>query len=215
MKSIKKELLLYAVTDSSWTSNFPLETQVEQAILGGATIIQLREKNLSDDAFIKKAWKIKEVTSKYNIPFIINDNISVARVVDADGVHIGQSDDDLIEARRVLGDNKIIGVSVQNENQAMLAVANSADYLGVGAVFPTNTKSDADYVSLEQLEMICSNVNIPVVAIGGIGIDNIAFLRSCGISGVALVSAIFAAKDIKSTTKALLEETINSIGECL
>ncbi len=207
MNFTKNDLLLYAVTDSSWTKNTSLDKQVEEAILGGATFVQLREKNLDFLEFVALGKKVKLVTDKYNIPYVINDNIDVAIKVDADGVHIGQSDSELVEARKRLGNDKIIGVSVQTVKQAKLAEKNGADYLGVGAIFTTKSKMDADDVSIDTLSDICKNVNIPVVAIGGINENNIEKLSKSGIFGVAIVSAIFASKDIKKSTSTLVEIT--------
>ncbi|MGV8906738.1 MAG: thiamine phosphate synthase [Acetobacterium sp.] len=200
MKVDKAAMLLYAVTDSMWLSGNDLTVQVEDAIKSGVTFLQLREKKLDDDAFINQAKEIKVIAKKYQIPFVINDNIAVALACDADGVHVGQHDMETGNVRKLIGDNKIIGVSVQTLAQAVLAQESGADYLGVGAVFATATKSDADIVSLNTLEEICAGVTIPVVAIGGIHEENILALRGTGIDGIAVVSAIFAQSDIVSAT---------------
>ena len=197
-------MLVYAVTDRAWLNGKTLEEQVEKAIQGGATLIQLREKQLHYDDFLEQAIKIKKITAQYHIPFIINDNVEIALAVDADGVHVGQKDMQANMVRKKLGENKIIGVSVQTLEQALSAEKNGADYLGVGAVFSTSTKQDASEVSFETLQNICKAVSIPVVAIGGINIKNIAKLKNSGIDGVAVVSAIFAQKDITKDTQELV-----------
>lgn len=209
---IKKAMKLYAVTDRAWLNGRTLEEQVEEAIIGGSTIIQLREKEVSDEEFLHIATNIKNITDKYKIPFIINDNIDVAIKCDADGVHVGQSDMEAGSVRELLGEDKILGVSVQTVEQAILAEKKGADYLGVGSVFSTSTKLDADSVSDEILKKICVSVSIPVVAIGGICYDNIIELKGSGIDGVAVVSAIFSANDIVKATKELnakVEEMLN------
>lgn len=196
MKCDKKDLLLYAVTDRSWLGEDTLYHQVEEAILGGATFIQLREKELSQEAFLEEAKEIKELCRKYQIPFVINDNVEIAREMDADGVHVGQSDMEAGNVREVLGPDKIIGVSAQTVEQAVLAEQSGADYLGVGAVFPTGSKADAEDVPMETLKAICQAVSIPVIAIGGISAGNISKLAGSGICGIAVISAIFAKPDI-------------------
>ncbi len=203
MKLENKTMLVYAVTDRTWLNGSTLEQQVEQAIKGGATLIQLREKELSYTAFLEQAIQLKKVTDKYHIPLIINDNVDVAKAVNAEGVHVGQKDMEAGAVRQKLGENKIIGVSVQTVEQALLAQKQGADYLGVGAVFSTSTKLDASEVSFETLQKICDAVSIPVVAIGGINAQNIMQLKNSGINGVAVVSAIFAQKDIIQATKEL------------
>ena len=179
--------------------------QVEEALEGGITFLQLREKNLSQEEFIKEAKEMKELAAKYKVPFVINDNIDVALAVDADGVHIGQDDMSVEEARKLLGEDKIIGVSAHNVNEAMKAQKGGADYLGVGAVCATSTKKDANVVSKEEIKKIKEAVDIPIVAIGGIKKDNIHTLKGTGVDGVAVVYAIFAAEDIKETSKELLD----------
>jgi len=199
-----EKMLVYAVTDRTWLNGQTLEEQVEKAIKGGATFLQLREKKLCYDAFLKQAIALKKITDKYNIPFVINDNVDIAIAVDADGIHVGQKDMEAGKVRQKLGQNKIIGVSVQTVEQAILAQKQGADYLGVGAVFSTSTKLDASEVSFETLQKICNAVSIPVVAIGGISQSNILQLKGSGIDGVAVVSAIFAQKDITQATKELV-----------
>ena len=170
---------------------------------GGITFLQLREKHLSKEEFIKEAREMKELSKEYKVPFVINDNIEVALAVDADGVHIGQNDMSVEEARKLLGEDKIIGVSAHNVEEAIKAQKGGADYLGVGAVCATSTKKDANVVSKEEIKKICHTVEIPVVAIGGIKKENIKTLEGTDVDGVAVVSAIFAAKDIKKDTKQL------------
>ncbi len=207
MKCDKKSLLLYAVTDRTWLNGETLYKQVEKAIKGGVTFVQLREKNLDEKSFLNEALEIQILCKKYNIPFVINDNVEIARKINADGVHVGQSDMKAENVRAILGNDKILGVSAQTVEQALYAQKEGADYIGVGAVFPTGSKLDADNVSLDTLKEICSAVNIPVVAIGGIGIDNVSKLKNSGISGIAVISAIFASDDIELATKNLKEET--------
>ncbi len=196
-------MLLYAITDRTWLGTHSLKEQVEQTIQAGATFVQLREKNISNEEFVKLAKEIKEVTDVYKIPFVINDNIRVAQIVDADGVHIGQEDMNVKEVRKILGEDKIIGVSAQTVEQAIQAQQEGADYIGTGAVFPTSTKKDADIISLDILKKICQRVSIPVVAIGGINESNVMKLKDIGISGISVISAIFSKPDIYSATKNL------------
>ena len=202
MKLDKSALLLYAVTDRTWLGNRTLVQQVKETIIGGATFIQLREKALSFEGFVEEARKIKKLTDQYQIPFVINDDHQVALAVDADGVHVGQGDMDAGELRKRMGD-KILGVSAQTVEQAIKAEADGADYIGVGAVYSTATKTDANLVTLETLQEICSRVSIPVVAIGGLNENNILNLKGTGVDGVALVSAIFSKPDIAGATKEL------------
>lgn len=204
MKASKESMLLYIVTDRTWLGENKLEDQVEAIIKAGATFIQLREKSLDFEDFVAEGLKIKTLTDKYQIPFVINDNIDVALAIDADGVHIGQSDMDVAAARALIGKNKILGVSAQTTEQALLAEKQGADYIGVGAVFQTSTKDDADAVSLETLKSICHAVSIPVVAIGGISEKNILRLKGSGVDGVAVISAIFAKPDVAAATHELL-----------
>lgn len=213
MRCDKNSLLLYAVTDRAWLDGETLYEQVEKAIQGGVTFVQLREKNLDDESFLREALEIQKLCRKYNIPFIINDNVEIAKKINADGVHVGQSDMKASNVRAILGNDKILGVSAQTVEQALLAEKEGADYLGVGAVFPTGSKSDADDVSYETLKEICSVVSIPVVAIGGISAGNVLTLSGSGISGIAVISAIFGAKDIKSATKTLKELTKKVVTE--
>ena len=205
MKCDKESLLLYAVTDRSWLNGQTLYEQVEQSLEGGATFVQLREKELDEEHFLEEAREIKELCRKYNVPFVINDNVDIALAMDADGVHVGQSDMEAGDVRAKLGPDKIIGVSAQTVEQALLAQSHGADYLGVGAVFPTGSKADASEVSHDTLREICEAVDIPVIAIGGIGKNNVKELSGSGICGIAVISAIFAQKDIKTATEELKE----------
>ena len=195
MKCDKKDLLLYGVTDRSWLGEWTLYSAVEQSILGGVTMVQLREKDLEKEEFQKEARQIQELCKKHQVPFLINDNVELAVEIEADGVHVGQHDMEAGEVRQKIGPEKILGVSAQTVEQALKAQAAGADYLGVGAVFPTGTKDDADAVSLDTLKAICQAVDIPVVAIGGIKESNIQALKGSGICGVAVVSAIYAKED--------------------
>lgn len=212
MNCKSEDLLVYAVTDRSWLHGENLYSQVEKAIKGGATFIQLREKELGEEQFLNEAMEIKELCKRYHVPFVINDNVELALKVEADGVHVGQSDMEAGNVREKLGKDKIIGVSTQTVEQALLAEKQGADYLGVGAVFPTGTKLDAVEVGYDRLQEICNAVHIPVVAIGGITRENIIQLKGSGVSGVAVVSAIFASKDIEAATKELCNKTKEMIG---
>lgn len=203
MKLSKKHMLLYAVTDRRWSKGTTLYEQVKQALQGGVSTLQLREKNLSDEEFLKEAMEIKELCKKYNVPLIINDNVDVAIKCGADGVHVGQEDMEASKVREKVGRDMIIGVSAHNVEEARRAVSNGADYLGVGAVFSTSTKDDVDVLSKETLKEICLAVKIPVVAIGGINQDNILELKGTGVDGVAVVSAIFSSENIVETCKKL------------
>ena len=207
MNCDKKDLLLYAVTDRAWLRGETLYGQVEKALKGGATFMQLREKNLDEEHFLQEAVEIKELCKKYHVPFVINDNVDIAVKMDADGVHVGQSDMEAGSVREKLGPDKIVGVSAQTVEQAVLAEKRGADYLGVGAVFSTGTKLDADDVSYETLKAICEAVSIPVVAIGGITKDNLMELKGSGIDGIAVVSAIFAQANIEEATRELRSRT--------
>lgn len=210
MKLDKKDLLLYAITDRSWLKEKTLACQVEEALKGGVTFLQLREKDLDRDSFKKEALQIQKLCQKYHVPFIINDDVELAKEIHADGVHIGQNDCELIKAREVLGKDKIIGVSAHNLEEARKAYENGADYLGVGAIFATDTKKDASHVSFAMLKDICTNVDIPVVAIGGISDNNMIQLTGSGIAGIAVISAIFAKENIEQATKRL-KETVSRL----
>ena len=199
----EKELLLYAVTDRHWLGEETLYDQVKKALDGGATFVQLREKNLDREVFLAEAKEIQKLCKEYGVPFVVNDEVSIAKDRDADGVHVGQSDMEAMDVRKILGPDKIIGVSAQTVEQAIIAEKHGADYLGVGAVFTTGSKDDADDVSHETLKAICEAVSIPVIAIGGITKDNVAELAGSGICGVAVISAIFGQKDIQKATEEL------------
>ena len=208
-----EELLLYAVTDRHWLNGATLISQVEAALKGGATFIQLREKNLDDKAFYQEALEIQKLCKEYKVPFVINDNVELAKKIGADGVHVGQSDMEALDVRKVLGDDKIIGVSAQTVEQAELAEKHGADYLGVGAVFPTGSKNDATEVSFETLQEICEHVHIPVIAIGGITRDNVVELSQSGICGIAVISAIFGQTNNEAATADLKKQTKKMLGE--
>lgn len=207
MKLNKDTLLLYAVTDRHWLGEETLYQQVEKSLEGGVTFVQLREKDLDSETFLEEAKELKELCSKYNVPFVINDNVDIAVAMDADGVHVGQSDMEAGDVRAKLGPDKIIGVSAGTVEQALLAQERGADYLGVGAVFPTGSKADAAELSHETVKAICEAVDIPVIAIGGITIDNVKELAGTGICGIAVISAIYAQKDITAAAKQLKEAT--------
>lgn len=203
MKLDKKYMQLYAVTDRKWLNGRTLEHDVEECLKGGATFIQLREKNMDEASLLKEAFIIKDLCRKYNVPFVIDDDVDAAIKCDADGIHVGQSDMEAGDVRAKIGPDKILGVSAQTVEQAVLAEKRGADYLGVGAVFSTTTKLDACDVSAETLREICNAVSIPVVAIGGISHDNILQLKGTGVDGVAVISALFAQKDIRKATEEL------------
>ena len=207
MKFDKKNLLLYAVTDRSWLGDKTLAEQTEEALKGGVTFVQIREKELDREHFREEAEELKALCAKYQVPFVINDDVDLALEVDADGVHVGQSDMEAGNVRKKLGPDKIIGVSARTVSQALLAQQHGADYLGVGAVFHTSSKADAAEVDFETLKEICEAVDIPVIAIGGISAENVKELAGSGICGIAVISAIFAQPDIEAATKELKEQT--------
>ncbi|MDD6291715.1 MAG: thiamine phosphate synthase [Lachnospiraceae bacterium] len=202
--NIKREQLkLYAVTDRSWLGDETLYEQVEKALKGGATMVQLREKNLDEETFVQEAEEIMELCHRYQVPFIVNDNVELAKRIGADGVHIGQADMELEQARKLLGADAIIGVTAKTIQQAKAAEEGGADYLGSGAVFGSSTKPDAKPMDHALLQEICGSVEIPVVAIGGISAANVMQLKGRGMAGVAVVSGIFACEDIEAGTKEL------------
>ena len=203
MKCSKEMMLLYAVTDRMWTGKQTLMEQVEDALKGGATYVQLREKELDEAAFLQEALEMKALCEKYHVPFFVNDNVEIAVKCKADGIHVGQSDMATSKVRQTVGEDMMIGVSVHSVEEALEAVRNGADCLGVGAMFSTSTKANADVLTKEVLKEICDAVDIPVVAIGGISKDNMADLKGTGVDGVALVSAIFAAEDIEEECRIL------------
>lgn len=203
MKCDREYMRLYAVTDRTWLGEKTLAMQVEEALRGGVTCVQLREKEMGDESFLEEAFTIKELCHRYHVPFFINDNVQVAVKCGADGIHVGQHDMEASNVREAIGSKMMLGVSAQTVEQAIKAQQNGADCLGVGAVFSTATKLDADSVEQKTLKAICNAVNIPVVAIGGIYKHNIMELRGSGIDGVALVSAIFASGDIEKECRKL------------
>lgn len=203
MKSDKENLLLYAVTDRHWTGRETLRQQVEAALRGGVTFVQLREKNMEHDAFREEALEIRDLCRAYRVPFVLDDDVSLAMEVDADGIHVGQSDMEAGDVRALIGPDRILGVSACTVEEAVAAEQRGADYLGVGAVFPTGSKDDARPVTRETLRKICEAVTIPVIAIGGITEQNVMELAGSGICGVAVISAIFGQPEIESATKRL------------
>lgn len=206
-----EDLLLYAVTDRYWLEGRTLTEVVKESLDGGVTFVQLREKSLDDETFLQEAKELQALCREYKVPFVINDNVDIAVSMDADGVHVGQSDMEAGDVRAKLGPDKIIGVSAQTVEQALLAQERGADYLGVGAVFPTGSKDDADDVSHETLKAICDAVSIPVVAIGGIKKDNVMELKGSGICGIAVISAIYAQKNIPEATAELKKVTAEMV----
>ena len=211
MKCAKENLLLYAVTDRHWLDGRTLKEVVLESLEGGVTMLQLREKHLDVAHFLEEAKELQMLCRSWHVPFLINDNVEIALAMNADGIHVGQSDMAAGDVRKKLGDDKIIGVSAQTVEQALLAEKAGADYLGVGAVFPTSSKDDANEVTYETLKAICSAVSIPVVAIGGITQENIHQLAGSGICGAAVISAIYAKPDIKKAAaelKKAVKETI-------
>lgn len=212
MRLDKKHMLLYAVTDRAWVGIKSLYEQVKEALENGVTCVQLREKELDESDFLKEAKQISTLCKEYKVPFIVNDNVNIAIACKADGIHIGQEDMELTNVRKLVGEDMIIGVSAHTVEEAIKAQEGGADYIGIGAVFATSTKTDVDVLSFETLRSICEAVDIPTVAIGGIKKDNICKLKGSGIDGVAVVSAIFAAKDIATATKELLLEVKKAVG---
>jgi len=200
---LAESLLLYAVTDRHWLGDRSLYDVVRESLDGGVSFLQLREKDLDDAHFYEEAVALQALAREYNVPFVVNDNVDIALRMDADGVHVGQSDMEAGDVRALLGPDKILGVSAQTVEQAVLAEQRGADYLGVGAVFPTGSKDDAEDVSFETLKAICDAVSIPVVAIGGITLANTPQLAGSGICGIAVISAIFAQQDIKEASAEL------------
>lgn len=202
----KWELTLYLVTDRRWLGRRSLEEDVEEALLGGATLVQIREKEISSRAYLDLARKVKAVTDRYGVPLIVNDRIDIAMAVDAGGVHVGPDDLPVSFARRLLGPDKIVGASASSLEEALAFQAQGADYLGVGAVFPTATKQVTEKVDLETLARIKAAVRIPVAAIGGIDAGNAPEVMKTGVDGVAVVSAILNRPDIREATRDLLSK---------
>ena len=205
MKKEDIDYSVYLVTDHRDKTDEEFLNIIEEAIKGGTSIVQLREKTASTKDFYKLALKVKEITSKYDVPLLINDRIDIALAIDSDGVHIGQDDMPADIAREIIGDDKILGVSASTVEEAKKAQMDGADYIGSGAVFPTSTKDDADSVSKPQLKEIVDSIDIPVVAIGGITLENANTLKDTGIAGFSVVSAIMSAKDPKEASQRLKE----------
>ncbi len=203
MKVKSETLRLYAVTDRTWLHGRTLESQVEQAILGGATIVQLREKHLTGQALLAQAQALCALCRRYGVPFLVNDDVALALAVGADGVHVGQEDMAAEQARALLGPDKLIGVSAHSVAQAVAAQRAGADYLGCGAAFVTGTKTDAKPIPRETLQAVTAAVDIPVVAIGGITRGNLPQLQGCGLAGAAVVSALFAQEDVQAAAREL------------
>ena len=209
MRFDRGQLLIYAVTDRAWTGKMSLYDQVEAALKGGATMVQMREKGLTDENvqdYLEEARRLRRLTERYNVPFLIDDHVKLALLCGADGVHVGQNDMDAAQARALLGPDKILGVTAKTVEQALKAQDQGADYLGSGAVFGTSTKSDALPMTKERLGEICRSVSIPVVAIGGICLENIEKLQGSQVAGAAIVSGIFGARDIEATTRQLRQK---------
>lgn len=201
-----KELKFYLVTDSDILRGRDFYNSIEEALKGGVTMLQLREKNASGKEFLEKAIKLRELTKKYNVKFIINDRVDIAMLCDADGVHVGQSDIPANKVREIIGEDKIVGVSARTVEEALTAKENGADYLGVGAMFTTRTKLDAKSVSIEKLKEIQEVIKLPVVAIGGLSLSNIDKLKECNVDGYAVVSAILGAENIKLECEKWIEK---------
>ena len=204
-QAIRQLMLVYAVTDSAWLHGRTLAQCVQQALAGGATFVQLREKNMPHEDIVALARELAPLCRAAGVPFVVDDDVEAARESGADGVHVGQEDAACSVARELLGEDTIVGVSVETVDQALDAQAAGADYLGVGAMFATSTKPDAAVVSKETLADICAAVDIPVVIIGGVNAETVGAFRGTGFDGAAVVSAIFAADDIERATKDLVE----------
>ena len=213
-EAIRKSMLLYAITDRGWLKEGETrEGVVEDVLKSGATFLQLREKIQGHEEIVEMAKKLQALCKKYKVPFVVNDDIMAAKEMDADGVHIGQSDMEYTKAREILGPDKIIGVSAGNLQEAKEAERVGADYIGVGAVFHTDTKKDATSLTMDQLKEICEAVSIPVVAIGGISVDNALELKGTGIDGICVISAIFGSENPSEATKKLLDLSKKIVSE--
>lgn len=208
----KRQMILYAVTDSSWThKDYTLEMQIEDALKGGVTLLQLREKNMETRELAELGKRVKTICNTYNVPMVIDDDVEAAYLCEADGVHVGQGDMSPAEVRKILGNNSIVGVTAKTVEQALKAQDEGASYIGTGAAFPTGTKRDTYVISHDTIREICDSLKIPVVAIGGINYENVERLKGTHIDGVAVVSAIFAKKNIEAETKRLKERVISII----
>ena len=203
----RKNLQLYAITDRHWLNGRTLYSVVKESLEGGVTFLQLREKELDEEHFLEEARELQKLCREYQVPFVVNDNVDIAVAINADGVHVGQSDMEAGDVRAKLGPDKIIGVTAKTVKQAVLAQERGADYLGVGAVFHTDSKADAKEISFDTLKDICRAVSIPVIAIGGITEENVRELAGSGICGIAVISAIYAQRDIKKAAENLKNET--------
>ncbi len=210
-KELTEALLLYAVTDRHWLGERSLSEVVRESLEGGVTFLQLREKDLDEEHFYREAVELQELAREYKVPFVINDNVDIAVRMDADGVHVGQEDMEAGAVRALIGPDKILGVSAQTVEQALLAEQQGADYLGVGAVFATGSKADAVDVPHETLKAICEAVSIPVIAIGGITQENVTELAGSGICGIAVISAIYAKENIEQAAADLKKATIKMV----
>lgn len=211
MKCAEEYMRLYAVTDRAWVGAQTLYQQVESALKGGVTCVQLREKELDEEAFLKEAFELHDLCKKYNVPFFINDNVDIAIRCHAEGIHVGQEDMAAAQVRQRVGDEMMIGVSVHSVEEALEAVRHGADCLGVGAAFSTHTKADVDVLPEGMMKAICDAVDIPVVAIGGVNAATMPRLSELNVDGAAVVSAIFAADDIEAATRELsriIDETL-------
>lgn len=207
MKVNPESMLVYAITDRYWLNGASLVDQVEDVLKNGATFLQLREKEFTHEEMVAEAKEIKQVAAKYHVPFVINDDIYAAKEIDADGVHIGQSDMEYQRAREILGNDKIIGISASTLEEAVAAEQAGADYIGVGAVFHTDTKDDATSLTFDELRQITKTVSIPVVAIGGIKASNLMELKGTGIDGISVISAIFGQPNPGAATAGLVKMT--------
>ena len=210
-KELARQLLLYAVTDRHWLGERTLYEVVRESLDGGVTFLQLREKNLDEDSFYEEAVRLQAMAREYGVPFVVNANVEIAVKMNADGVHVGQSDMEAGHVRALIGPDKSLGACAQAVEQAVLAEKRGADYLGVGAVFPTGSKDDAEDVPFETLKAICEAVSIPVVAIGGITQENTPELAGSGICGIAVISAIYAQKDIRAAASDLKKVTFDTV----
>lgn len=212
MNITKEQLLLYGVTERACLTGRSLESQIEAALQGGVTCLQLREKHLDKEELLEEAKRVKKICESYQVPLILNDDVELMLASDADGVHVGQQDMDARMARELIGPDKILGVSARTVEQALKAEQAGADYLGVGAIFGTSTKEDAKKIDYQTLQDICRAVKIPVVAIGGVSTENVEELAGSGICGVAAVSAIFAPKDVQKAAAELKKRTAKMVG---